>query len=298
MIKLPIITVTDENKVTEQQGTKWKFWYGSQSELLFKEGKIHGENWAELIASQLADLLELPHAVFKPALYHDPEQKLIRGTVSERFINKNAGERLIHANEFLAKTIKHYDKYQVFKHRQYTVSSSVGLFSVLKQLIKPSSDYDPISQFIGYLLFDVFIANLDRHHENWGFISSVDGLYLAPSYDHGSSLACRESEKTRKARLNTRDKGYSIAAFAKKANAAFYDGESQLKSYAIADICIKHYRDDSRFWIEKIALITEQNLLDIMESLPDDWMTELEKTFTIQFLIVNQQELVKKLSYV
>ncbi len=298
MIKLPIIHVTDENKVTEQQGTKLKFWYGNESDLLFKEGKIHGENWAELIACQLAELLDLPHAIFKPAVYLDPEKKAVHGTVTERFINKNSGERLIHANEFLAKTIKDYDKYQTFNHRQYTVSSSIGLFSVLRHLIKPSSHYEPIRQFVGYLLFDVFIANLDRHHENLGFISSADGLYLAPSYDHGSSLACRESGKTRKARLNTTDKGYNIEAFARKANAAFYDGDKQLKSYTIADACIKLRKEDSRFWIEKIASITEQNLVDIIVSLPDDWMTELEKTFTIQFLIVNQQELVKKLSYV
>lgn len=298
MIKLSITRVEDNNKVTEQQGTKWKFWYGDESNLLFKEGKIHGENWAELIACQLANALELPHAIFKPAEYIDPQQKLVRGTVSELFVNKNAGERLIHANEFLAKTIKDYDKYQIFNHRQYTVSSSIGLFSVLRHLIKPSSHYEPIRQFVGYLLFDVFIANLDRHHENWGFISSANGLYLAPSYDHGSSLACRESEKTRNARLITKDKGYSIETFAKKANAAFYDGNKQLKSHAIADICIKIRKEDSRFWIEKIASISEQNLIDIIDSLPEDWMTELEKTFTLKFLIVNQQELVKKLSYV
>lgn len=197
----------------------------------------------------------------------------------------------------MAKAIKDYDKYQVFNHRQYTVTSSVALVHALKNLdlIKPSTHCEPVRQFVGYLLFDVFIANLDRHHENWGFISSANGLYLAPSYDHGSSLACRESEKTRKARLITKDKGYSIEAFAKKANTAFYDGNNQLKSYAIADICIKIRRADSLFWIEKIASISEQNLVDIIDSLPEDWMTELEKTFTLKFLIVNQQELVKKL---
>jgi serine/threonine protein kinase HipA of HipAB toxin-antitoxin module len=44
--------------------------------------------------------------------------------------------------------------------------------------------------FLGYLMLDAWIANLDRHHENWGLVLTKDITgHLAPSYDHASSLA-------------------------------------------------------------------------------------------------------------
>ena len=42
--------------------------------------------------------------------------------------------------------------------------------------------------FVGYVLLDAWIANQDRHHENWGALRHGDELRLAPTFDHGASL--------------------------------------------------------------------------------------------------------------
>jgi hypothetical protein len=52
-----------------------------------------------------------------------------------------------------------------------------------------SSAYD---LFLGYLLLGAWIANQDRHHENWGLISDQEQIYLAPSYDHAASMGQNE----------------------------------------------------------------------------------------------------------
>jgi hypothetical protein len=189
----------------EHQGTKYKFWLENK---LFKEGKVHGENWAEVVAYQLSLLLNIPCAEYSPAeLVID--SSTICGTLSPNFVDYKNGERLINANELLGGWLGNlYDETQRYKHKAYTFNRSVALFKVLKDQIKSNSDYSPIQQFIGYLLLDVLIANQDRHHENWGFISSSDGfLYLAPTYDHGASLACRLSEEERVNRLKAKDEG-------------------------------------------------------------------------------------------
>lgn len=50
----------------------------------------------------------------------------------------------------------------------------------------PFSAYDV---FAGYLVFDAWISNQDRHEANWSILHSPDGeRYLAPSYDHAASL--------------------------------------------------------------------------------------------------------------
>ena len=62
----PIIVVpTDAAVATEAMGTKFKFWF-HHPELgycLYKQARPNtGEDWAEKIASQLSELLGLPHA--------------------------------------------------------------------------------------------------------------------------------------------------------------------------------------------------------------------------------------------
>jgi len=81
-----------------------------------------------------------------------------------------------------------------------------------------------------------------------------------------------------------------VAAFAKKAKSAFYDKTQKrtLKTYELARLCIQHYPSESAFWIEKIAAISLNDLHGVLESIADDRMSSVEKDFTEQFLLVNQ----------
>lgn len=54
-----------------------------------------GEDWAEKIACELAELLDLPHAKYELATYHG------KGGISYNFISDNNGEYLILGNELL-----------------------------------------------------------------------------------------------------------------------------------------------------------------------------------------------------
>ena len=80
--------------------------------------------------------------------------------------------------------------------------------------------------FIGYLLFDALIGNTDRHHENWGIIVvPEDGqftFWLAPSFDHASSLGRDLTDSRRRERLTTRDTRGNVEAYAERGRSAFY----------------------------------------------------------------------------
>lgn len=52
----------------------------------------------------------------------------------------------------------------------------------------PSGLSSALDVFAGYVLLDAWIANQDRHHENWGALRMGTALYLAPSFDHGAAL--------------------------------------------------------------------------------------------------------------
>ena len=281
--------INRKDTALEHQGTKCKFWIDKK---LFKVGKVHGENWAEILSYKLSKLLDIPAAEYEPVTFFLSD-KLTRGTLSPNFVGD--GERLINANELLSGWLgTEYDQTKRYKHKAYTFSRSLALFKVLKEQIQPKHSLQPVQQMIGYLIFDVFIGNQDRHHENWGFISSLEGsLYLAPSYDHGASLACRLLEKERKNRLVSQDKGYQIKHFAQKANSAFYDSERLLKTYKLAELCIQKYPKESFFWIEKIRNLTQENLLSVVDTLDDSWMNSIEKEFTLKLLQTNQKYLAE-----
>ena len=130
-------------------------------------------------------------------------------------------------------------------------------------------DIHPFNNFIGYLVFDVFIGNQDRHHENWGFVSSSSPLYLAPTFDHGSSMACRISDETRLKRMHSVDKGYRINSFITSAKSAMYGNTGKLlKLHELAKACKSHYPKETEFWVEKIAHIQEYKIDSIINTCP------------------------------
>src|SRR5690625_7153759 len=71
-------------------------------------------------------------------------------------------------------------------------------------------------------MLDAWVANQDRHHQNWGAIRHGEKLMLAPSFDHGAALARNLSDAERSERLQTRDKNRQIPHFVRRARSALY----------------------------------------------------------------------------
>src|SRR5207244_10262791 len=89
--------------------------------------------------------------------------------------------------------------------------------------------------FVGYVLIDAWIANQDRHHENWASLRCGDELRLAQTFDHGASLARNISDQERKERLMTSDLNRSISHFARRASSAFYRSATDTKPLGTVD---------------------------------------------------------------
>lgn len=298
IMKYPVVKIpADGYDTIEQLGTKEKFWFYDEKDSttkLFKIGRPGtGENWSEKATSELAKLLGLSCAEYEFAIWKEKE-----GVISKLFVPQNG--RLVHGNEVLEKVIKDYPKNKFYKVRDYNISTTLAIIKGVPELPlgyeKNKTIQNPIDLFVGYLMFDCWISNPDRHHENWGFVLDIINktIHLAPTYDHASGLGCRVSDKERNERLTTNDKRYSIETFVGKTKSAFYDkGLKQLKTIEVFLVAAKQNRKAAEFWLNKLESISQAEIKNIFTKIPNKLISGPAIDFALAILEANKKRLLE-----
>lgn len=293
-----IITVApDSSTQLEQLGTKEKCWFqqGKDTMFLFKVGRPNtGENWAEKVCCEIARLLGLPHAEYDLALWGDKQ-----GVISPSLVPENG--RLILGNELLAWVHKSYEPAARYKTTQHILRRVIA---VLQQPSIgtpagwdcPPQVSDAVGVLAGYLLLDALVCNQDRHHENWGIIGTPEhGLTLAPTFDHASSLGRNETDANRNMRLNTKDKGFSVESYVAKARSGFFENKSSTKAMSILDAfreCSKANENAGQYWLARLSAVKDADFSDILENIPDDFISPAAREFANAMLRINRNRLL------
>lgn len=296
----PIIHIPDDAPlIYEQLGTKKKFWM-EENRFLFKEAREGtGEDWAEKIVCEISDLLGIPHAKYDLAVW-----KGKRGVRSENFALPKEGKRLILGNELLLKIDPRYPRREIRRVRQHTIRKVLRICS-WEGLAIPIG-FQPINGiqnaaevFLGYLMLDAWVANQDRHHENWGIILQLSQktFHLAPSFDHASSLAPFELDSARQERLITKDRGRSLEKYIERASSAFYRSESSTKPLSTLDAFLMASKTRSLStaalsWLKRLESIATNDIDAIFEKVPSDIMSDISKNFAKKLLELNRYRLL------
>lgn len=300
----PIIVVPDgAAELQEQLGTKFKFWY-THPQLglsLYKEGRANtGENWAERLTCELALALGIPHAFYELARWGE-RWGVVTPSVAV------PPDRLVHGNELLARVFGELVREGALKYRarHHTVAMVLGLLHSSKQILPPKG-FTPIEGvntaldvFVGYMLFDAWVANQDRHDQNWGVVAyaATGDVCLAPSFDHGSALAYNLLDGRREEMLSTKDRGRSIEAYAAKARSAFYPigATEAIKAMLTRDAfayALRAAPAAGAAWLRRLEQISDERIDEMVESLPDDVISAVAKKFTSTLLKVNRTRLL------
>ncbi len=129
---------------SEHLGGKEKFWYRKPDEdvvWLFKYPRPNsGEHWAEKIAAEIGDLLDISCARVELAIFQGD-----RGSSSKSFLLQN--QQLFHGNQVLARLLGNYDATKRFnqssslseKQCSKLISSSTQLIIPITVLLEPIS---------------------------------------------------------------------------------------------------------------------------------------------------------------
>jgi hypothetical protein len=297
--KFQIIRVPDKaSEESEQLGTKEKFWYWQDNKhYLFKAVRPHtGEHWSEKVACELCRLLRLPHAYYELAVWKDRKGVITPSIVSE-------GQQLVHGNELLAEVYNDYPTDEKYRVKQHTLKDLFVLMN--NPRVQLPLDWEAsegietaFDVFIGYLLLDTWIANQDRHHENWAFIITKAGkIHLAATFDHGAALGRNESDANRRERLETRDKRRNIAYYVTKARSAIYDEMSSNKPLHTLTVFLKAAQKRplaGKIWLNRLKKVSTLQIQEIFAQIPVTEITPIASEFAQQILALNQKRLLQQ----
>ncbi|NOZ38858.1 MAG: phosphatidylinositol kinase [Planctomycetes bacterium] len=297
-------------EAVETLGAKRKSWFRQDNKrVLFKaETRGTGEDWAEKIACELCRLLGLPHVHYELAHEYDGKTARGPGVICDSCASGNRW--LMLGNQLLLTIDSDYPAHgeKNYKVSQHTVGAVVDAIDFVTMPTDewmqdmPFEANSALDIFVGYVMLDAWIANPDRHHQNWAVLwdgqqLSGERLQLAPTFDHGASLARNLSDEERKKRLTSKDMNYQVPKFAARARSAFYGQVSDERTlgtheafWQFAEIA----SEAAKCWLKQLQLIKPASIQAILDKVPEQRMSMIAKEFTLQLLSVNQQRLLEE----
>jgi hypothetical protein len=277
----------------ETEGDDEKYWLDrpdTAERWLFKPVTIHphvrqGEDWAEKVASELAALLKLPAAKVELATWQDQDGCLSLDARPDP-------EQWQHhpGNVLLRELIPEFDP----KARGAVGHSLINIAHALEGCGPPPSFGGPVNMtafevFVGYLLFDAWIANTDRHSRNWSVMQSPrGGRVLMPTYDHASSFGFSIDDGSRARALASAD---ALAAWCRRGRGRRFEGFAGQTLVQLAAEAAAMLPDAHRaWWRAQLQTVSVDMYKEVVSRTPR--MSELASEFTVQILTLNQGRLL------
>ena len=294
----------DASENLEQIGSKEKFWFTHEDlgRSVFKAARPNtGEDWAEVVAAAMADLLGLPHASYFLA-----ESDGRRGVVTPRFLEQD--ERLVHGNEVLAGLFASYDPDAPhYQQKQHTLGK---VFKAVQQSDLPPRGWTPPTAvstardlFVGYLMLDAWLGNTDRHDLNWGFVEGAEEAdsareitYLAPTFDHASSLGRELTEQKKRRRLTTNDPNFRVEAYAERARSALYRDPEDAHPMGTVEALSEAARqrpEAARAWTRRLNDVDDDATQTAFDSLPQERISETSVDFARRLMAHNRKRIAQ-----
>lgn len=239
------------------------------------------DDWSEKMSAELARLLDLPAARVELARGQSDEG-IVSGNVTPNGWSMESGDTLL--SEYEGYVSCSLDD----RPRNRLGHNLANIGQVLADCAGPpgssSEGRTALDVFAGYLVFDAWIANTDRHAINWGVLTcEEDGRQaLAASFDHGSALA----SGTQDAKLvATTPEHYASRGFAGR-----FENGAKLPLTELALASVQMAGASAEDWLERLARVTPSEMAGIVGAIPS--MSVERRTFLCTLLETNQRRLM------
>jgi hypothetical protein len=126
-------------------------------------------------------------------------------------------------------------------------------------------------------------------------------LFLAPTFDHGASLARNITDKERDERLTTKDAARSVTAFARRARSAFYPepgaAGAPTRPLSTYDAWLAFSRRcpvAKSAWLSRLNVINDNTVNELLGRIPEIRLTPRGREFTARLLSENRARLLEE----
>jgi hypothetical protein len=265
--------------------------------VIASNGHRQGEDWAEKIVNELGRLLGIPCAEVQLAARGSTP-----GVISRNVVPR--GWSRILGSELLSAVVEGYLSTTVDdRGRERPVAGRPGhsldnIFRALEDCGTPpgSAHADAASAFAGYLILDAWVANQDRHEQNWAVLSKIttaEPLRLAPSYDHASSLGFNLTDRKRS--LYMREPG--MPGFVEQGRANRFEHDPAAPRASRETLVELAHRAAARVGgcepvFDRLRAVNKSQLEAIVERVPG--LSDLTVTFILELLEVNRGRLLRE----
>ncbi len=256
-----------------------------------QHGHPQGEDWAEKIVSELCPLLGVPCAEVELAERHG-----VPGSIS-RNVTPDGWNRVL-GSILLGTVVEDYQEGQLNPPGRPGHSPLMIMNALVGCQPPPGcGDLTAAETFAGYLVLDAWVANRDRHDQNWAVVrraASPGGLQLAPSYDHASGLGFSLFDERRE-RLLRSD---AVGRWAQRGRAHRFEHDPRLPPRDIPTlVAIAHHALDvagkraRRHWSERLRTLDWDKVEDVVASTPR--LSDVTARFILELLVVNRRRLLR-----
>jgi HipA-like C-terminal domain len=294
----PIIDVTGWVIVEEEtSGATPKLWLaepGTDPEVhwLFKAvtvkyDHVHGEDWAEKAASHLGAFLAIPRATVELARWNAFDGCISRN-LRPTSCQMQPGRAQLEMHSASGYTHRSKGK----DHPGHTLDN---IRAVLSGASPPPDcalpfDGSAFDVFAGYVLFDAWIANQDRHDHNWSVLipgtATPGPTRLSGSYDHGSSLGFGMQDAKCEEMLATQG---SIERWCARGQAMRLEGRPSLVDAAREALELAS-SEARAHWLEQLQRVRDSDVRRVIDRITR--MSEAQRSFAVKLLEVNRRRLL------
>lgn len=262
-------------------------------------GVKQGEDWAEVVATQVGFALGVPCAETRLCL-RNGERGSLSLSVRPPGHDFNEG-RVVLQTAGVPGYVPHTEGQRAIDPARPRVKrpghSLENIKTALSGASAPPGFCGPerlqaFDIFVGYMILDALIANRDRHEQNWAvlrpqLLEAPDRL--APSYDHGGSLGYNLQDAERERRL--KDEA-SLASWASRGTAYRFEHVGtapSLVDHAVHAMSIGA-PEAARWWSTRLDELDLSGLFETLEhGVPG--MSVVAATFTAKLLTMNRRRL-------
>lgn len=254
-----------------------------------EHGTPQGEDWTEKVVSRLGRLLGVTCADVELARRHAEAGSISRNVVPD-------GGELVLGSELMGTVVPGYQEGQQNPpgrpghSPEHIVEALAGC--------PAAAGHEHVSgagMFAGYLVLDAWVANQDRHDQNWAVTrSSASGeLRLAPSYDHASSLGFSLRDDRRQALLTE-----GLDRWAERGRARRFEHDPSRPKQEVPSLVDTAHRAidlvghrDGR-WLDRLRAVEDPMVDAVLRAIPE--LSAVTRTFVLALLNLNRRRLLSE----